>query len=321
MNKLFKVLTGLSCFLLTLVFTMSHASSLTRKDAEGASFGIRPATTYTMTLYTDYDGSNWGSANTINVVSGNAISSATNPTKSGYTFMGWRTFAPVNSTGVANTDFPVQYTTNQLNSITPTENMSFYPIFKYNSKQVYTYSNNAHHYYDVNADVTINYQTLGSTYIGDRYLGVLGVTDATGTYYNNRNLITSSGVYRFKDDGGCSLERKIGLRISDSAGGDGWNKETTERYRIYYFNNSSDNGWTDQITRTNQSSPYTCYFYISITYANIIFCRMNTTGNTGFNNVWNQSNDIALASNYSSSAFINSKNQGTWSNWSGTWIS
>ena len=324
MNKKTSRFIHISCFLsaFAMVFATSFTvtSALVTKAANNTSFSIGQAANRTVTLYTDHNGSSWSTHTTINVAAGATVSTATSPTKSGYTFQGWVTSAPTKSTGTAATDFPVEYTTDQLNALKPASNMTLYPVFKSSTPKVYTHSNDADYYYEVNTDVTVSYKTISSVFIGDRYLGVPGVMDETSSWNDSRDLVTNSGVYKFYDDGGgVRISRKIGLKVTDTAS-DYWNSNNQEYYSVYGFNNNDDNGWSGVVTRNNsKASPYSANFYIDYHFAKIIFVRHSSDAD-GWGNKWNQSGDIVLTGGYTSTNYINSKNKDWWDTWEGTWV-
>ena len=329
MNRLFKKLAILCSVIFAGSFCMSTASALYNRGATNTSFtisGVAPAVNYTVTLYTDYNGSSWTSNTSIVVADGDTIGSATNPSKSGYYFLGWRESAPVNSTGSYASDFPVQYTTSQLNNLTVTSDRSFYPIFIYGNnssgtKQAYSYSNNGHRYYNLNTDVTINYQYLESTYIGYRYLGVAGVVDATADWGSQRNLITTSGVYHFKEEGGAAIiERKIGFKPNSSWGAS-W--DGNPGFGIY----SWQGGNNSSIHMGNAGSGTTLYAYIPADFENFKFSRYshnesgfvwgNQSANLSFDNSWWWNN--SSTNKYSSSSIVLSMN--SWGSWVDDWDS
>lgn len=327
MNNILKKAAILCAVSFAGIFWVSSASSLYERGASNTSFGIvgHVAGTYEVKLYTDYNGSAWSTYSTINVTEGNTITSATNPTKSGYTFQGWRTSAPTSES------YTQTYTTAQLNAIVPVGNMTFYPVFESTAEVAYSGST----YYDLNTDITINSSTLGAISIGYKYLGVSGIPAASATSSGTKNLTTTSGIYQIKkESSSAKLYRKISFRVSDSGH---WNSNNNEYYSTYYFDKNSDDssagsdGWSSVATRSNgKVSPYTCDFYIPYNYQKIIFVR-HSSAEASWDNKCNQSGDILLANNpaynsetekasYSASTPVLDKNQNWDITWTGKWI-
>ena len=301
---LFSVLT------LAVVSSFSPAYSIVQKTYDGISVNITPGSS-TVTFYTEYSGFDWGNVITRSVDSGNTIGNIPTPSASGYTLKGWSTNVP------STTNYSVTYTTAQINSLVPTSNLTLYPILESNNDYAYTNST----YYQAGVDVTISSNSIGSTQLGKRYVGIIGIPNPVATWNDSRSLYTSSGVYKFENvNGGAMIYRKVGLQIIDSAN-NYWDKESTEYYRIHYFNNDSDKGWSDCLARTSHGSTYQGYFYIPGNYANIIFTRMSDGSHADWDHKWNQSGDIALTEGYSSSTITNQKNKDWWDTWKGTWIS
>ena len=88
-------------------------------------------------------------------------------------------------------------------------------------------------------------------------------------------------------------------------------KQSNAWFAVYCFNNGEE--WV-KMADNDGDGTYECM--IDDKFTSIIFCRMNSSASaTGWNNVWNQTNDLTITSGkdlYTVAA-------GAWSNGSGTW--
>ena len=252
---------------ITAISSYSLTTALFKQGASNVAFNLRQSGMRTVTLYTDFDGSEWGSANVINVAVGDTIDSATNPTKSGYDFLGWRTTAPDES------NHSSQFSTSQINSTVMSEsNLTYYPVFKSSQEKAYVDSI----YYAVNTDVQINANSIGNTSIGYTYLGVDGIYDVTATWNSTRNLFSSSGVYRFRDvGGGAYLERKIGFKPNSSWGA-AWDG-TSCGFGIHTWISDTDDNASAHIGNTTSGN--TIYTYIPANHDYFMFSRYSSNNN------------------------------------------
>ncbi len=138
------------------------------------------------------------------------------------------------------------------------------------------------------------------------------VIEADGTYTLSNTYafqsetncaIQTSGVngcytFTYTDNGDGTIDLTVGFpKQSENPTtvylkpNDDWKKDNA-RFALYYWNNNG-NSWKDM-------SPVDCngdYYSVEVPkgYSNFIFCRMdgNTSGN-GWNNKWNQTNDLTL---------------------------
>lgn len=304
---------------ITAISSYSLTKALYQRGASSATVRIAEASTRTVTLYTNFEAGNWSSPNTIYVTSGNEIGSATSPSLSGYDFLGWRTTAP--SSGDGNRS--IEYTTDQLNDIVVgASDLTFYPVFKSNSELAYVNSN----YYAINADVEINTNSIGSTNIGYRYLGVSGIFDITASWNDTRSLYSSSGIYRFvKNEGAALIQRKIGFK-PNSHWGAAWDNDSCG-FGIY----SWQGGNNSSIHLGNTTSGNTLYTYIPADYENFLFRRYSSNKNAfeGNDANSNKSSDLSFdnswywngssTNKYSKDTIVLQMNN--WGDWINEWNS
>ena len=310
-NKISKVLTvllvvtaGVASFSVGL--SIPTAIALTVKKADDASFGIKGANTYTVTFYKEYSESEWSNPTVLNVLSGQAIESATNLSLDGYQFLGWRTLAPSSEA------YAAEYTTAEVNELTVSSNLSFYPVFKSNAKKVSVNSN----YYEVNTDVVLETSSIGQTLIGYQYLGVDGVLDVTASWNDSRNLYSSSGIYKFiESDGAAVIQRKVGFR-PNTQWSQAWDNNSCG-FGIYAWQDDSNNA----SVHLGNSNGYTLYGYIPANYDNFKFSRYSSNNNAF---AWgNESGNFSFSStswsngSYSKDSIILEMN--TWSSWVDNW--
>ena len=325
MKVINKVLILSLATLVVGAFSISSSSALFKKNASDTSFGIRQATpTHNVKFYTTFDGSDWGDETTLVINNGNSVSVGDIPSisLSGYSFEGW-----VNATPTSSNYFSTLSNSN-ISALSVTSNVSYYPILKSNSKVAYTHSNDNDYYYDLNTDVAISYQTLKATYIGYRYVGITGIPVETSSWVNDRDLVTSSGIYQFSESAGAVVvNRKIGFRVSDSGY---WSTESTEYYGLYCFGGSNSASWCSSIlTRTDNTQTYIGYYYVDYEYDGFNFVRLSEA-TASWDKKWNQSSDISLLNNkkynsevetssYTSTNITMDKNNTSWDSWTGCW--
>ena len=321
MNRKRKVFLYVTCFsftaILALTASIHSASALFENAVDGTSFTITAAQTYTVTFYTSYS-SGWGGTTTRQVTSGSAVSNIPTVSQSGYTFKGWVNATPSNS----------NYTTYFDTSSNITSNISLYPILESNVDYAYTNST----YYQANTDVTISSNSIGSTQIGKRYVGITGIPNPVATWNDSRSLYSSSGIYKFvaEQSGAAMIYRKIGFKPNNQWG-QNWDGSNGAGFGIYAWDG---NGNDESIHLGVSNGSTTLYTYIHATYYNFKFSRYSSN-NTSF--AWgNQSSDLNFdnsqswnnnsTNKYSSSTTVLSMNySGSWvDNWgrsNATWVS
>lgn len=88
-------------------------------------------------------------------------------------------------------------------------------------------------------------------------------------------------------------------------------KADSAKFAAYFFGNSGEI-W---IMMTKISDDY---YYVKLpnNYDSIIFCRMNATGKTGWDNKWNQTGDLKASGNQGKCYQVK---EGTWDKGGGTW--
>ena len=300
------------------VFSFSQANALYTYHDENVSINFHTfeASEYRVRFYTGYNGTSWDTYTDVNIESGDTITvgNVPSPSLSGYTFQGWVTEIPSNS------NYNSVISPSTVANTTVTGELNYYPILKSNDKKVYSMVNSVGTYYSLNTDVTINYSSIGSTSLGYRYVGIEGLPGGS-VKFNDYDLLTTSGQYQFVESGDdLILNRKIGLKISDTES-NYWFKETTEKYALHYYKDDVGSGWTSVVSRSRGGGTFRHDFYIQAWYPKIIFVRINNATNTGsWDNKWNQSGDISLTGGYSATNYINSKNVDWWDTWEGTWV-
>lgn len=303
--------------------SFSAASAFISKGVSNLSFAIRESTK-TITLYTDYDNGEWTSANILYVRQGEEITSATDPSVSGYDFLGWRTTAP--GTGDGQRD--IAYTTSELNDIVVDDSdLTYYPVFKSSSKKAYADTN----YYEINTDVVISSNSIGATSIGYRYLGVSGIYEVTSTWNDTRSLYSASGIYKFYEsgdyehaNGAASLDRKLGFK-PNSHWGASWDNSSCG-FGIDSW--SGDNH--AKIHMGNTTVDTTIYVYIPAYYVNFQIRRYssnagafvdgdgnnnNRSGNLSFDNSWYWNG--SSTNRYTKDTIV--LDMTTWDNWVDNW--
>ena len=307
-NKVSKALTillvvtaGVASFSVGL--SIPTAIALSVKSADDASFGIRGATTYRVNLYREYSDSTWINPQVIDVVSGQTISEAVELNKDNYNFLGWRTSAPTAESHDA------EYSNSEVNNLIVNSNLSLYPVFQSASKKAYVNSN----YYEVDTDVVLETNSIGSTYIGYTYIGIDGIQDVSASWNDSRNLYSSSGVYKFVENEGAALiQRRIGFKPNSHWASD-WNG-TGSCFGIHAWQ-----GENVADVHMGNSSGAALYTYIPADYDNFKFSRYSSTA-TEF--AWgNESGNFSFSgstwsnnSNYSKDSTLLSMNS------SGSWV-
>ena len=303
------VTMGVTSFSIGL--SVPTAIALSVKGADDASFGIRGASTYTVNIYRNYSDSTWSNPLTLTVASGQTISSAMDLSLDNYTFLGWRASIPTVENHTA------EYSTSELNALTVNSDLSFYPIFQSASKKAYVNSN----YYDVDADVVLETNTIGSTYIGYTYVGIDGIQDISASWIDSRNLYSASGIYQFSEDNGAALiKRRIGLKPNSNWAAD-WNG-TGSSFGIHAWqgDNSTD-------VHMGVSSGDALYTYIPADYGNFLLTRYSSAATQiDWDGDYNKSADFSFSSsiwsnntNYSKDSTLLSMN--SWSSWVNNWDS
>ena len=312
-NKLSKVLTimlivtaGVASFSVGLSIPTTIALSV--KKPEDASFGIRGATTYHVTIYRNYSDSTWSDSLTLDIPSGQTINSAMDLSLDNYTFLGWKTSVPT-----ADNHAP-EYSTSEVNTLVVNSNLSFYPIFQSASKKAYVNSN----YYDINTDVVLETNSIGSTYIGYTYVGIDGIQDVSASWIDARNLYSASGIYQFQEDNGAALiKRRIGFMPNSHWAAD-WDS-TGSCFGIYAWQGSNNAS-----IHMGVSSGDSLYAYIPADYDNFKFSRYSSNA-TEF--TWgNESSNFSFSGSSWSNSTIYSKDStllsmNSWSSWVDNWDS
>ena len=282
---------------------MPTSLALVKRGSNAASFSISQVitTVHHITLYRDYNGSSWTNSTTINVDDGDSISSAVNPTKSNYTFVGWKTSAPTFSS------YAKDYTTSELNSVVPNGDMTLYPIFKTSAIKAYTNGN----YYDVDTDITLSTNSIGNTSMGYAYLGFDGIPVTTATWNSTRNLTTNSGIYQFRNvNGGAALYRKVGFSTEEDTSSNGV-------WKIANYNANGRGMWAsdgsngEEIGFTRIGSTERCYAYVPYQY-NQFYIKNYSYQDNGQDL---QSGKIQLSEGYSSTNWMLHKQGNWWSTW------
>ena len=264
-----------------------HSFALSEKDVDAVTLTITggAAPTYRVRFFTGYSGSAWSTYTDVNVTSGGTVStSIPSPTLSGYSFKGWVESAPSGS----NYSSPIA--SNAVASATVTADKTYYPIFE--STADYAYTNST--YYEANVDVAINASSIGSTRLGKRYLGIDGIPNATATWDESRNLLTSSGVYRFSNvTGGAVIERKIGFK-PNSDWMNNWGSGCPTFYAYQWDGNGNKSTWLGN----NPDANGKFYAYVPYYYSNLIITRSDhDTASFSWNNI-NQSGDLWIPDDF-----------------------
>ena len=260
-----------------------------------------------VTFYTEYD-SGWQTPVTVQVDNGESIDSGDIPALSleGYDFQGWKASTPTLES------YAIDYTNEQLAELTISSDVTYYPIFKSSSKKVYVNSN----YYEINADVVLETNTIGQTLIGYRYLGLDGVLDVSASWNDSRSLHTASGIYKFiENEGAAIIQRKIGFKPNSYWAAD-WDN-TGSGFGIYAWQ-----GDNNASVHMGVSSGDALYTYIPGDYDNFKFSRYSSNS-AGF--AWgNESSNFSFSSsswsndtNYSKDSILLSMN--SWSSWVDGW--
>lgn len=296
--------------------SFSATSAFISKGVSNLSFAIRESTK-TITLYTDYDNGEWTSANILYVRQGEEITSATDPSVSGYDFLGWRTTAP----GTGSGERDIAYTTNELNDIVVDDSdLTYYPVFKSSSKKAYADTN----YYEIDTDVIISANSIGATSIGYRYLGVSGIYDVTATWNDSRSLYSASGIYKFHENAGAAeLNRKIGFK-PNSQWGASWDNDSCG------FGIHSWLGGSYTYTHMgNTTAGNVLYAYIPANYQNFLFRRYSSNANAFVSDDGqsNKSSDLSFdnswwwngssTNKYTKDSIVLQMN--TWNDWVNNW--
>lgn len=251
---------------------------------------------------------------------------------SGYTFVGWHEGEVENLTSLGTLQ-----TSAQLSGKIVTESASYYAIYKSASEVVYVSTKG---YYTLDTDIELNYQTLPSTRIGYRVLGTIGILDDqySAFYDDSRDLITESGIYKFKkgtsaaDNGKYAAEiyRKVGFRVGET--NSCWDSVDPENYLAHGYNSTSG-AVSDAYFQKAKNYRGITNFYISGTCDKIIFYRGRVSGFTlGSSDEWNHSDVVSLTNHnnygsgqstfkYDSSTTVLVKNDNWWNDWLGGWES
>ena len=302
-----------------MIGSFCDSFALVKKGVQNLSFSISASPTKRLRFYTSHDGSSWSNYSDVVVQEGDSasISSIPSPSLSGYTFKGWNISVP------SSTNYSVTYTSTQISNLTINDDVTFYPILESNTDYAYTNST----YYEAYVDVEINTSSIGSTVLGKRYLGITGIPSPIADWNATRNLVTSSGIYKFVNEGGgANLYRKVGFKPNSNWKGD-WGSGTPAFF-IHAWIDSSTN--TD-VFMGNSLTNDKLYSYIPATYQYLLFVR-NDHNNTSIN--WsncNQSGDLDLSksfmnsSHYSKSSIVlEMDGSADWNGWSknnSKWIS
>ena len=310
-NKVSKALTvllvvtaGVASFSVGL--SIPTAVALVVNKPEDASFGIRGATTYRVTLYKEYTDSSWTNPTIIDVASGQTINNATNLSLEGYDFLGWRSTVP------SLEGYAAEYTTTEVNNLVVSSNLSFYPVFKSTSEKVYVNEN----YYEVNTDVVLETNTIGETLIGYKYLGIDGIAEETASWHDSRSLYSASGIYKFiNNEGAAIIQRKIGFKPNSYWAAD-WDN-TGSGFGIYAWQ-----GESNASIHMGVSSGNALYTYIPGDYDNFKFSRYSSNS-AGF--AWgNESSNFSFSNSswsngthYSKDSILLTMN--SWSSWVDGW--
>ena len=263
-----------------------------------------------ITFYTEYD-SGWQNSINVEVEVGESISALDIPSINvdGYVLQGWKSSAP------SSDNYAIDYTSDQLADLTISEDAVFYPILKSSNKKVFVNSS----YYPVNEDVVLETNLIGQTLIGYTYVGIDGIPDVSASWYDTRNLYSTSGIYKFiESDGAAIIQRKIGLKPNSNWAAD-WDG-TGSSFGIYWWASDSDNG----SMHMGVSSGDAIYAYIPANYDNFKFSRYSSTA-TEF--AWgNQSSDFSFSGSSWSNDTHYSKDStllcmNSWSSWQDNWSS
>ena len=275
------------------------------------SFGVQiriKESSSEVTLYTNYDAGEWINPVTIEVNAGETISSAMDLSLDNYTFLGWKTSIPT-----ADNHAP-EYSTSELNALTVNSDLSLYPIFQSASKKAYVDSN----YYDINTDIVLETNSIGSTYIGYTYVGIDGIQDVSASWIDTRNLYSASGIYQFSEDNGAALiKRRIGF-MPNSNWAANWDG-TGSGFGIHLWASNTD--FSD--IHLGVSSGQALYAYVPANYDNFMFSRYSSTA-TAFTWSDNKSTEFSFSgstwsnnTNYSKDSTLLSMN--SWSSWVENW--
>ena len=311
-NKINKTLSILmiiaaSVASLSVGFSIPYAIALMEKGANNASFTITGASAHNVTIYREYDGS-WGNPLNLTISAGQSINSATDLSLENYNFLGWRSSAPTSDS------YAIEYTTTELNALTVNSDLFFYPVFKSTSKKAYVNSN----YYEVDTDVVLETNSIGSTQIGYLYLGVDGITEETASWHDSRNLYSASGIYKFVENEGAALiQRKIGFKPNATWAQD-WGSSGSG-FGIYSWNGDNNSS-----IHMGNSSGGALYTYIPADYDNFKFSRYSSDQNEF---AWgNESGNFSFSSSSWDNSTTYSKDStllcmNSWSSWVDNWTS
>lgn len=302
-----------------IIGTFSHSFAIVKKDAQNLSFLISAAPTKRLRFYTGHDGSSWSAFSDVIVPEGESasLSSIPTPSLSGYTFKGWNINVPSSS------NYSVTYSSTEVSNLTINDDATFYSILESNTDYAYTNSS----YYQAYVDVEINTSSIGATVLGKRYLGITGIPSPIADWNATRNLATSSGIYKFVNEGGgANLYRKVGFKPNNNWKGN-WGSGTP----AFFIHAWIDSSTSTDVLMGNSLTNDKLYSYIPATYQYLLFVR-NDHNNTSID--WsnrNQSGDLDLSnsfmnsSHYSASSIVlEMDGSADWNGWTknnSKWIS
>ena len=262
-------------------------------------------------FHTTFANSSWDAGSEVNVLDGENLKSTDIPSVSlsGYTFKGWSAVIP------DSTHYTASYTSSALQELSIDEDKEYYPILESSADYAYADSN----YYSVGVDVEINSNSIGSTSLGRRYVGIDGIPNPSATWNDSRDLYSASGIYKFQNDnGGAMLYRKIGFKPNSNwaASWDG-----NPGFGIHAWDDSSNSS----SIHLGTSGGTTLYGYIPTTYKYFKFSRYSHNA-TEF--TWgNQSDNLSFANDwwwggsgtnkYTKSTIVLKMN--SWSSWIDNW--
>ena len=243
------------------------------------------STLRTLTFYTTYDGSSWGTPVQRTVFDGDKIAVGDIPaatySSTDYIFNGWVTAVPTSS------NYSSAVNNSTLANTTISDNNSYYPVIE--SKTDFAYANST--YYELNHDYELSVSSVASVSVGKKYLGIAGIPNATATK-STQNLITASGIYQFHDTG--DIFRKIGFYPNTS-----WRGLWDSTYPSFSFHTWGTYGDYDYL-RPNDIENYRYVAYIPATNDNFKIIRQSPSASSiDYDN--NHSADMKLSDTYGGS--------------------
>lgn len=287
-KTVFLVIAGLSLIggFSTTAFSLYTGTLPSNKEI---TISISPISKHTLRFFTTYNGSSWSTYSDKLISDGGSISLSDIPSPSlaGYTFKGWNINIP------SSTNYSVTYTNSQVSNLTINNDVTFYPILESNNDYAYTNST----YYEANVDVTISSNSISTTVLGKRYVGITGIPNPIADWNDSRNLVTSSGIYKFVNEGGgANLYRKIGFEPNSN-----WSTNWGSGTPAFFVHSWIDNSTNVDVLMGNSLTNGKVYCYIPATYQYLLFVR-NDHDNASIN--WdnrNKSADLDLSLTFSDS--------------------